>query len=74
MSENSREKISKYNGLNMKKAVSRENSIICFVNKIERQSIVFIFSTNPGFPHFYYTLGANLVLLLYGEVSMISNI
>ena len=25
----------------------------------------------PGFPHFYYMLGANLGLLLYGEVSMI---
>ena len=24
----------------------------------------------PGFPHFYYMLGANLGLLLYGEVSV----
>ena len=30
----------------------------------------FIFSTNPRFPHFYYRLGANLGLLLYGEVSV----
>ena len=25
---------------------------------------------SPGFPHFYYMLGANLGLLLYGEVSV----
>ena len=24
----------------------------------------------PGFPHFYYMLGANLGLLLYGEASV----
>ena len=24
----------------------------------------------PGFPHFYYMLGANLGLVLYGEVSV----
>ena len=41
-----------------------------FYNKIERQAIFFIFNTNPGFPHFYYMLGANLGLLLYGEVSV----
>ena len=27
----------------------------------------------PGFPHFYYVLGANLGLLLYGEVSMMKS-
>ena len=34
-------------------------------------SIRFSFSIpTPGFPHFYYMLGANLGLLLYGEVSL----
>ena len=28
----------------------------------------------PGFPHFYYMLGANLGLLLYGEVSVMGYI
>ena len=33
--------------------------------------LYFLFSIpTPGFPHFYYMLGANLVLLLYGEVSV----
>ena len=27
----------------------------------------------PGFPHFYDMLGANLGLLLYGEVSVMRN-
>ena len=26
--------------------------------------------STPGFPHFYYMLGASLGLLLYGEVSV----
>ena len=43
-----------------------------FVNKIERQAIFIIFNTNPRFPHFYYMLGANLGLLLYGEVSVMT--
>ena len=40
-----------------------------------RYKLYFSFSIpTPGFPHFYYMLGANLGLLLYGEVSvMISN-
>ena len=28
----------------------------------------------PGFPHFYYMLGANLGLLLYGEVSVMRSV
>ena len=34
---------------------------------ILRRSTDFFF-TNPGFPPFFYTLGANLPLLLYGDV------
>ena len=41
-----------------------------FVNKIVKQAIFFIFNTNPRFPNFYYMLGANLGLLLYGGVSV----
>ena len=36
-----------------------------------RGKLYFSFSIpTPGFPHFYYMLGANLGLLLYGEVSV----
>ena len=36
-----------------------------------RDNRYFIFSIpTPGFPHFYYMLGANLGLHLYGEVSV----
>ena len=36
-----------------------------------RYKLYFSFSIpTPGFPHFYYMLGANLGLLLYGEVSV----
>ena len=36
-----------------------------------RDKFYFSFSVpTPGFPHFYYMLGANLGLLLYGEVSV----
>ena len=36
-----------------------------------RDRLYFSFSIpTPGFPHFYYMLGANLGLLLYGEVSV----
>ena len=36
-----------------------------------RYKLYFSFSVpTPGFPHFYYMLGANLGLLLYGEVSV----
>ena len=38
-----------------------------------RYKLYFSFSIlTPGFPHFYYMLGANLGLLLYGEASMMS--
>ena len=37
----------------------------------EKLHSTFSFSIpTPGFPHFYYMLGANLGLLLYGEVSV----
>ena len=40
-----------------------------------RYKLYFSFSIpTPGFPHFYYMLGANLGLLLYGEVSMMLSI
>ena len=32
----------------------------------------FIFNTNPRFPPFYYMLGANLGLLLHGEVTVMT--
>ena len=36
-----------------------------------RYKLYFSFSIpTSGFPHFYYMLGANLGLLLYGEVSV----
>ena len=36
-----------------------------------RENLYYSFSIpTPGFPHFYYMLGANLGLLLYGEVSV----
>ena len=39
-----------------------------------RYKLHFSFSIpTPGFPHFYYMLGANLGLLLYGEVSVMGN-
>ena len=38
-----------------------------------RDKLYFSFSLpTPGFPHFFYMLGANLGLLLYGEVSVMS--
>ena len=38
-----------------------------------RYKLYFSFSIpTPGFPHFYYMLGANLGLLLYGEVSVMA--
>ena len=39
-----------------------------------RYKLYFSFSIpTPGFPHFYYMLGANLGLLLYGEVSVMAS-
>ena len=48
------------------------NKYILHVLSIKlRDKLYFSFSIPaPGFPHFYYMLGANLGLLLYGEVSM----
>ena len=43
-------------------------NVTCFVNKIEIETIFFIFNTNPRCPQFL--LYANLGVLLYGEVSM----
>ena len=41
------------------------------INKtIEKQSNVMLINTYPGFPDFYYILGANLGSLLYGDVSV----
>ena len=38
-----------------------------------RYKLYFSFSVpTPCFPHFYYMLGANLGLLLYGEVSVMT--
>ena len=39
-----------------------------------RYKLYFSFSIpTPGFPHFYYMLGANLGLLSFGEVSVMKN-
>ena len=39
-----------------------------------RYKLYFSFSIpTPGFPHFYYMLGANLGLHLYGEVSVMKS-
>ena len=39
-----------------------------------RDKLYFSFSIpTPGFPHFYYILGANLGLLLYGEVFVMTD-
>ena len=48
------------------------NKYILHVLSIKlRDKLYFSFSIpTPGFPHFYYMLGANLGLLLYGEVSV----
>ena len=43
---------------------------IQFVNETEIQAIFFILIPTTGFPRFNYMLGANLGLLLYGEVSV----
>ena len=40
-----------------------------------RYKLSFSFSIpTPGFPHFYYMLGANLGLFSYGEVSVMDRI
>ena len=45
--------------------------ILHFLSIKLRYKLYFSFSIpTPGFPHFYYMLGANLGLLLYGEVSV----
>ena len=48
------------------------NKYILHVLSIKlRYKLYFSFSIpTPGFPHFYYMLGANRGLLLYGEVSV----
>ena len=48
------------------------NKYILHVLSIKlRYKLYFPFSIpTPGFPHFYYMLGANLGLLSYGEVSV----
>ena len=48
------------------------NKYILHVLSIKlRYKLYFSFSIpTSGFPHFYYMLGANLGLLLYGEVSV----
>ena len=41
-----------------------------FMEKYWKLSIFIILIPTPDFPHFYYMLGGNLGLLLYGDVSM----
>ena len=52
------------------------NKYILHVLSIKlRYKLYFSFSIpTPGFPHFYYILGANLGLLLYGEVSVMGTL
>ena len=56
----------------IKQILTNINKYILHVLSIKfRYKLYFSFSIlTPGFPHFYYMLGANLGLLLYGEVSM----
>ena len=52
------------------------NKYILHVLSIKlRCKLYFSFSIpSPGFPHFYYMLGANLGLRLYGEVSVMEKV
>ena len=36
----------------------------------KKNSLLIILIPTPDFPHFYYMLGGNLGLLLYGDVSV----
>ena len=54
----------------MKQIQTNVNKYILHVLSIKlRYKLQFSFSIpTPGFPHFYYMLGANLGVFLYGEV------
>ena len=56
----------------IKQILTNINKYILHVLSIKlRYKLHFSFSIpTPGFPHFYYMLGANLGLLLYREVSL----
>ena len=56
----------------IKQILTNINKYILHDLSIElRDNLYFSFSIpTPGFAHFYYMLGANLVLPLYGEVSV----
>ena len=56
----------------IKQILTNMNKYILHVLSIKlRDKLYFSFSIpTPGFPHFYYMLGANLGLILYGEVSV----
>ena len=56
----------------IKQILTNINKNILHVLSIKlRDKLYFSFSIpTPVFPHFYYMLGANLGLLLYGEVSV----
>ena len=56
----------------IKQILQNINKYILHVLSIKlRDKLYFSFSIpTPGFPHFYYMLGANLGLPLYGEVSV----
>ena len=60
----------------IKQILTNINKYILHDLSIElRDNLYFSFSIpTPGFPHFYYMLGANLGLPLYGEVSMMLSI
>ena len=60
----------------IKQILTNINKYILHVLSIKlRYKLYFSFSIpTPGFPHFYYMLGANLGLLLYGEVSVMHKI
>ena len=59
----------------IKQILTNINKYILHDLSIElRDNLYFSFSIpTPGFPHFYFMLGANLGLPLYGEVSMMRN-
>ena len=58
----------------IKQILTNINKYILHVLSVKlRYKLYFSFSIpTPDFPHFYYMLGANLGLLLYGEVSVMS--
>ena len=56
----------------IKQILTNINKYIFHVLSIKLRDKLYFSSSipTPGFPHFFYMLGANLGLVLYGEVSV----